>query len=112
MIFPAGANVGLMPYFMGRDKNYFENPLEFRPERFAEQTTADKSNPYRYVPFSAGPRNCIGQKFAVAEIKSLVSKALRHYELLPAGPGMDERLYAELILRSENGVQLRLRKRA
>ncbi|XP_052565926.1 cytochrome P450 4d1 [Culex pipiens pallens] len=110
-IFPAGSNVIIMPYIMGRDPDYFDDPLEFRPERFAVETSAEKSNPYRYVPFSAGPRNCIGQKFAVAEIKSLVSKTLRHYEILPDTLAPPEKLLVELILRAENGVTLRLKKR-
>ncbi|EDS33496.1 cytochrome P450 4d10 [Culex quinquefasciatus] len=111
-IFPAGSNVIVMPYIMGRDPDYFEDPLEFRPERFAVETSAEKSNPYRYVPFSAGPRNCIGQKFAVAEIKSLVSKTLRHYEILPDTSEEPEKLYSEATLKNEKGVILRLKKRS
>ncbi|EAT40476.2 AAEL007815-PA [Aedes aegypti] len=110
-VFPAGSNLAIFPYFMGRDPEYFENPLEFRPERFAVETSAEKANPYRYVPFSAGPRNCIGQKFAVAEIKSLISKLVRHYEVLPPKQPNSERMIAELVLRPEGGVPVRIRSR-
>lgn len=110
-VFPAGSNLAIFPYFMGRDPDYFDNPLEFRPERFAVETSAEKTNPYRYVPFSAGPRNCIGQKFAVAEIKSLISKTLRHYELLPPKQPKSEKMIAELVLRPEGGVPVRVKKR-
>lgn len=110
-MFPAGSNLAIFPYFMGRDPEYFENPLEFRPERFAVETSAEKANPYRYVPFSAGPRNCIGQKFAVAEIKSLISKLVRHYEVLPPKQPKSERMIAELVLRPEGGVPVRIRSR-
>ncbi|XP_058822315.1 cytochrome P450 4d1-like [Topomyia yanbarensis] len=111
VVFPAGADILILPFFMGRDPEYFDNPLEFRPERFSEETTAEKANPYRYVPFSAGPRNCIGQKFAVAEIKSMISKTLRYYELLPPEHDRPQTFIAELILRPEGGIPLRLRKR-
>ncbi|XP_058822316.1 cytochrome P450 4d2-like [Topomyia yanbarensis] len=111
VVFPAGADVLVVPFFMGRDPDYFDNPLEFRPERFAQETSADKANPYRYVPFSAGPRNCIGQKFAVAEIKSLVSKTVRYYELLPPEHEQPHTFISELVLRPERGIPLRIKRR-
>lgn len=46
---------------MGRDPDLFKDPLEFIPERFDVETTAEKVNPYGYIPFSAGSRNCIGK---------------------------------------------------
>lgn len=110
-VFPAGSNLILMPMFMGRDPEYFDDPLEFRPERFETETTAEKANPYRYIPFSAGPRNCIGQKFAMAELKSVASKVLRHFEVLPPVEGQEESFIGEMILRPTYGIMLRLKKR-
>uniref|UniRef100_A0A182VX83 Uncharacterized protein n=1 Tax=Anopheles minimus TaxID=112268 RepID=A0A182VX83_9DIPT len=104
-IFPAGANLIIMPFFLGRDARYFPDPERFDPERFNVERSAEKANPYQYIPFSAGPRNCIGQKFAVAELKSIVSKVLRHYEILPPAEKQDESFIAELILRPEHGVR-------
>lgn len=110
-IFPAGSNMIIMPMFMGRDPEYFDDPLEFRPERFDVEASAEKVNPYRYIPFSAGPRNCIGQKFAMAELKSVASKVLRHFELLPPVEGQEESFIGEMILRPTYGIKLRLKKR-
>ena len=101
-----------MPFFLGREARYFPEPEKFDPERFNVERSAEKTNPYQYIPFSAGPRNCIGQKFAVAELKSLVSKVLRHYEILPPTGKQDESFIAELILRPEHGVFVRLKPRA
>uniref|UniRef100_A0A1Q3FLN2 Putative cytochrome p450 4d1 n=1 Tax=Culex tarsalis TaxID=7177 RepID=A0A1Q3FLN2_CULTA len=109
--FPAGANVIIMPFFMGRDPEYFESPQEFRPERFAVETSAEKTNPYRYIPFSAGPRNCIGQKFAMAEIKNVTSKVLRNFELLAPEHQREESFIGEMILRPTYGISLRLKER-
>ncbi|XP_041765666.1 uncharacterized protein LOC121590248 [Anopheles merus] len=110
-VFPAGSNTIILPFFLGRNPEFFPNPEKFDPERFNVETSAEKTNPYQYVPFSAGPRNCIGQKFAVAEIKSLVSKLLRNYEILPPVGRYDETFIAELILRPEKGIYVRLQPR-
>ncbi|XP_058116997.1 uncharacterized protein LOC131284572 [Anopheles ziemanni] len=110
-IYPAGANLIIMPFFLGRDAKYFPNPEKFDPERFNVERSAEKTNPYQYIPFSAGPRNCIGQKFAVAELKSLVSKVLLHYEILPPSEERTESFIAELILRPEHGLFVRLQPR-
>jgi cytochrome P450 len=42
-----------------RDPEYFSNPEEFIPERFGSENLS-KMDPYSYIPFSMGPRNCIG----------------------------------------------------
>lgn len=110
---PAGANIIVGIYFMGRDPNYFEKPLEFIPERFEGEISVEKFNPYKYIPFSAGPRNCIGQKFALNEMKSVISKLLRHYEfILPPDRTVEPLLASELILKPHHGVPLQIRRRA
>jgi cytochrome P450 family 4 len=52
--FPKGCSIYISPFLMGRDENIFPDPLEFKPERFDVETTAEKVNPFAYVPFSAG----------------------------------------------------------
>lgn len=56
--FPQETSLVLAPYFMGRDAKVFPDPLKFDPNRFDVETSYEKNNPYSYVPFSAGPRNC------------------------------------------------------
>lgn len=60
---------------------------------------------------SAGFRNCIGQKFALLEIKSLVSKVLRYFEVAVDPAYKEPLLIAEVILKPENGIALNFKPR-
>ncbi|EDW30777.1 GL13322 [Drosophila persimilis] len=105
---PAGTNYTVGIFVLLRDPEYFESPDEFKPDRF--DSTSPQTHPYAYIPFSAGPRNCIGQKFALLEMKSTISKLLRNFELLPLGP--EPRPAMNIVLRSANGVHLGLQPRS
>lgn len=60
-IIPANTNVILANFLLHRDPKTFPDPDTFNPDRF-NVSMNQKRHPYSYVPFSAGPRNCIGQK--------------------------------------------------
>ncbi|XP_023307621.2 probable cytochrome P450 4d14 [Lucilia cuprina] len=107
-IIPANVNISLLIYAACRDPDYFTKPNDFIPERFMTNTL-DQINTFAYVPFSAGPRNCIGQKFAVLEMKSTISKMIRHFELLPLGEEVVPVM--NLILRSATGINMGLKPR-
>lgn len=97
-------------YFLGHNPKLFKNPEEFMPERFDE--TAEKSHTFAYVPFSAGPRNCIGQKFAMLEMKSIVSKILRNFHIKLASDSVEvPELVTELVLRSDKRLNFHLSPR-
>lgn len=108
---PKGSTVVIPIYTICRDPKYFEDPDQYRPERFLEQIVEGK-NAFTYIPFSAGPRNCIGQKFAMYEIKSIVSKILRNFEVsLSKESEAHPVLTAELILRPENAIKFYFKPR-
>ena len=65
-----------MPLF--HDEKYFEKPEKFYPERWKEM--GSKLDPYAFTPFSAGPRNCIGQHLAIIESKIIVSEFLERFD--------------------------------
>ncbi|CAH0667045.1 unnamed protein product [Chilo suppressalis] len=63
-----------------RDPKYFPNPTKFDPERFSEE---NKHNiqPFSYMPFGLGPRNCIASRFALCEVKVMLYQILQHFEV-------------------------------
>ncbi|XP_050345946.1 cytochrome P450 9e2-like [Nymphalis io] len=64
-----------------RDPKIFSNPNKFDPERFSEDNKHN-INPMTYMPFGVGPRNCIGSRFALCELKVLLYQILLHTEVL------------------------------
>lgn len=61
IVIPADTSVVISVYGIHTDAKYYENPEEFRPERFTEQEKAKRPN-YTYLPFGDGPRGCIGRR--------------------------------------------------
>lgn len=56
-----GTSVTINIFQMQRHPDLFHAPLEFRPERFDTREGGEVKNPFSYLAFSAGPRNCIGE---------------------------------------------------
>jgi cytochrome P450 family 4 len=107
-VIPKCTNVALYIYGLHRNPKYFPEPEKFDPDRF---NNLNGFLPFAYIPFSAGPRNCIGQKFAMLEMKSFISKVIRHFELTPAVPRHELILSVETVLKSANGIKVGLKKR-
>lgn len=93
-------------------ESIFPEADKFKPERFDVVTSAEKMNPFAYIPFSAGPRNCIGQKFAMLSIKSVVVSVLRNFEVEFCEDATNEpALIAELILRTKDPLMFKVKPR-
>lgn len=99
--------IGIM--HMQRSAKLFEDPLSFKPERF-ETKIQDHKSAYNWIAFSAGSRNCIGQKFAMMELKVVLSSIIKKFKLLPSN--IEPILCGDLVLRSENGVHIGFLPRA
>lgn len=125
-ILSAGCNLNMQIFALNMNPKYFPEPEKFNPERFIEGNEKSE-NPFVYVPFSAGPRNCIGekkklfnlhkvyfirhsgQKFAMLELKSTFCNIVRNFELLPGN--IEPILLMQLTLKSSNGIHVGFRRR-
>ncbi|CAI5663567.1 unnamed protein product [Oreochromis niloticus] len=104
---PAGSVVGISVYGIHRNASVWENPNVFDPLRFLPENIAKRS-PHAFVPFSAGPRNCIGQNFAMNEMKVVTALTLKRYQLI-AEPTMKPKIIPRLVLRSLNGIHIKIK---
>ncbi|NP_001389267.1 cytochrome P450 4c3-like [Onthophagus taurus] len=108
-LIPRRATLGISIYILHRDPTIYPDPEKFDPDRFTLENQQTRS-PFSYIPFSAGPRNCIGQRFAMMELKSTIAKVLRNFEIHPV-KGFEPILVPDAILKSLNGVNVRLEHR-
>lgn len=79
---PASTTLILSPYMILRDPELWENPNEFRPDRFEEFDEM----PQAFIPFLMGPRKCIGDQFAMTEVMVSLATFIQHFTWeLPKG---------------------------
>ncbi|KAB7505397.1 hypothetical protein Anas_02226 [Armadillidium nasatum] len=106
-LIPKETDTVVVPYALHRDPKHFPDPLKFHPERFLPENSA-KRNPYAYIPFSAGPRNCIGQKFALLEEKVVLSSFFRKFRVESLEKFEDLKLSGDLIIRPEEEMFVKI----
>lgn len=100
----------LMPiYILHRDERTFPEPEAFRPERWADGL-AKRIHPYAYIPFSSGPRICIGKEFAKMEAILLLATIVQRFRFTPE-PGKPVEFDPSITLRPASGLWMRLQKR-
>eukprot|EP01126_Amoeba_proteus_P052089 TRINITY_DN6265_c0_g1_i2.p1 TRINITY_DN6265_c0_g1~~TRINITY_DN6265_c0_g1_i2.p1 ORF type:complete len:457 (-),score=79.32 TRINITY_DN6265_c0_g1_i2:146-1516(-) len=98
---PANSLVMYSAYFMGRDPESWTDAEKFIPERWQDQ----RMHPFQYVPFHAGPMQCLGRHMALREAKTLLSLLLRRYSF-SLNPGQAVNPDVGILLSVENGLHL------
>ncbi|XP_059471828.1 cytochrome P450 4C1-like isoform X2 [Neocloeon triangulifer] len=89
--YPKGTAVNIHIYNVHRNPDIFKEPNKFDPDRFLPENSESR-HPYAYIPFSGGPRNCLGRKFALLQIKVVLATLIRRFRFEFSGP--DRALHA------------------
>ncbi|KAH9504233.1 hypothetical protein Btru_064424 [Bulinus truncatus] len=108
-ITPAGTMISIVLYNCHHNPSVWEDSMRFDPERFLPENV-EKRNAYAFVPFSAGPRNCIGQNFAMDEIKIVLARILYRFSIR-LDPNHKVAKAESIVMRSENDIQLLVTER-
>ena len=103
---PTGAHVFFSQYIMGRDPQYFPDPLRFDPDRFSPENKARRPK-FTYFPFGGGNRQCIGESFAWMEGVFSIATIAQRWRLAYAGTTPPE-VQAKITLRPKDPLMMKL----
>ncbi|XP_075393810.1 cytochrome P450 4F3-like isoform X2 [Tenrec ecaudatus] len=104
-VIPKGVICLISIFGTHHNPSVWPDPEVYDPLRF-DAENSQKRSPLAFIPFSAGPRNCIGQTFAMTEMKVALALTLLRFRVLP--DDKEPQRKPELILRAEGGLWLRM----
>ena len=105
----ANSQVFLCPYYTHRHPEFWEQPEVFDPERFTPQRSANQHR-FAYFPFGGGPRQCIGNSFALMEAQIVLATVAQRYSLRLV-PGHVVEPQAMFIVQPRHGLPMTLHPR-
>jgi cytochrome P450 len=106
---PKGSQVFAFQWVTHRDERYFERPDKFEPERWTPERS-ERLPKYAYFPFGGGPRQCIGNYFAMMEVVLLMATIGQRFRFSLA-PNHKVEVLPVLSLRPKNGIRAVVEKR-
>ncbi|KAK5643675.1 hypothetical protein RI129_007520 [Pyrocoelia pectoralis] len=108
---PAGCTLVIGTFKIHRRADIYPNPDVYDPDNFLPERTANRHY-YSFIPFSAGPRSCVGRKYAMLKLKVLLSTIMRNFVVKSEIPESDFQLQADIILKRGDGFKVRLEPRS
>ncbi|XP_029343853.1 cytochrome P450 4g15-like [Acyrthosiphon pisum] len=109
-VLPKGTTCVISPIATHHSPDLYPNPWSINPENFSPENVA-KRHKYSFIPFSGGPRGCIGSKYAMMSMKVTVSTFLRHFSVHTDIKLTDIKLKIDLLMRSVHGYPVTIRPR-
>jgi cytochrome P450 len=102
-----GPSLVASAYLLHHDPDVYEDPYSFRPERFLEESPGT----YTWIPFGGGRRRCIGQSFAMLEMRIVLRETLRAYDLDSTRSGHEPPRRHNITIRPAGGARVSLATR-
>ncbi|KAF5284526.1 hypothetical protein FQR65_LT13511 [Abscondita terminalis] len=109
-VLPAGCTVLIATFKIHRRGDIYANPDTFDPENFDSDRTVNRHY-YSFIPFSAGPRSCVGRKYAMLKLKILLSTIMRNFVVKSHKKESDFELQGDIILKRADGFSIKLEPR-
>lgn len=109
IVIPDGCTIAIPILLIHRSPDYWPNPLQFNPDRFL---STEKIIPYTYLPFSGGPRMCLGPHYGMMSMKTIIATLIRSFTVTTKYKCVEEvEITASSLIRLKNGFQLTFQPR-
>ncbi|KAJ3648797.1 hypothetical protein Zmor_020573 [Zophobas morio] len=109
-ILPKDTTVAIPQLLIHRNAKYYPNPEKFDPDNFLPERCTQRHY-YSFIPFSAGPRSCVGRKYAMLKLKVLLSTVVRNFKVKSVVDAKDFKLQGDIILKRSDGFHVILENR-
>ncbi|XP_046688659.1 cytochrome P450 4g15-like [Homalodisca vitripennis] len=106
-VVPAHSTVVIATFKLHRRPDIYNNPDHFDPDNFLPEKSASRHY-YSFIPFSAGPRSCVGRKYAMLKLKVILSTILRNFKVVGGKKQPNWQLQADIILKRTDGFNIKL----
>jgi sterol 14-demethylase len=109
---PAGTVIAASPRVSNRIEDDFPHAEEFDPGRYLDPRQEDLQNRWTWIPFGAGKHRCVGNAFAMMQMKAIFSVVLRDFEFAPAQPLESYRDdFTKMVIQLEQPCRVRYQRR-